>query len=217
MIDYFERKARKVLWIVVMVLLIVPHAIAKSSDPQTKNDSISIGVKTNLLYDVLAIPNLEGEIYWANRYSIAAGWEYAWWKSDKRHRYWRINGGSITFRRWFGKRVAERPLSGHHIGIYGQLSTYDFEWGKKGRMSDKWNYGGGIEYGFSLPVARCLHLDFSMGLGYRGGKYKEYLPIDGHYVWQADKRKHYWGITRAEVSLVWITGWRSRTKKGGGR
>ena len=39
-----------------------------------------------------------------------------------------------------------------------------------------------------------------------GGEYKEYLPQDGHYVWQSTKRRHWIGPTKAEISLVWLIG-----------
>lgn len=98
-------------------------------------------------------------------------------------------------RYWLGKKANEKPLTGHHIGIYGQAFTYDFEWGGKGYMGgepggtlwDKTNYAAGVEYGYSLPVANRLNIDFTLGVGYWGGKYYEYIPLDGHYVWQATK------------------------------
>ena len=57
-----------------------------------------------------------------------------------------------------------------------------------------------------------LNIDFSIGLGYMGGEYKEYLPQDGHYVWQSTKRRHWIGPTKAEISLVWLIG-RGNTNK----
>lgn len=54
---------------------------------------------------------------------------YAWWNSKKRHNYWRLYGGELEIRKYFGRRAAEKPLTGHHLGLYGQLFTYDFELG----------------------------------------------------------------------------------------
>ena len=115
------------------------------------------------------------------------------------------------------------PLTGHHLGIYGQVLTYDFEAGGRGYMGgepggtlfDRANFAGGVEYGYSLPVARRLNLDFTLGIGYMGGKYYEYKPIDDCYVWQATKQRHYFGPTKLEVSLVWLLG-RDNINKGKG-
>jgi hypothetical protein len=165
-----------------------------------------IALKTNLLYDLAAVPNLGGDIYLGKRWSIDGNWMYAWWKTDVHHRYWRTYGGDLAVRKWFGKKAAQKPLTGHHVGIYGQIVTYDFEWGGRGYLGDRWTYGGGLEYGYSAPIARRLNLDFTIGLGYLRGEYKEYLPIDTHYVWQVTKMRNWFGPTKLEVSLVWLIG-----------
>lgn len=183
-----------------------------------------MAAKTNILYNVLAVPNIGVEFYLGRNWSISGNWMYAWWKKNSNHRYWRVYGGDFAVRYWFGKKAHERSLTGHHAGIYGQAFTYDFEWGGKGYMGgepggtlwDKTNYAVGLEYGYSLPVARRLNIDFSLGVGYWGGKYHEYTPLGGHYVWQTTKNRHWFGPTKAEVSFVWLLG-RSNSKKGGGR
>lgn len=183
-----------------------------------------MAVKANMLYDVLAVPNIGVEFYLGKNFSVAANWMYGWWKTDRNHRYWRIYGGDLAVRYWLGKKAQEKPLQGHHIGIYGQAFTYDFEWGGKGYMGgkpggtlwDKTNYAAGVEYGYSLPIARWLNIDFTLGVGYWGGRYYEYIPLDGHYVWQATKNRHWFGPTKAEISLVWLLGrGNSNNKKGG--
>ena len=80
------------------------------------------------------------------------------------------------------------------------------------------NYTIGAEYGYSMPVARRLNIDFSLAAGYMGGRYYEYTPLDGHYVWQATKNRKWIGPTKVEVSLVWLLGhgnYNTKTKKGG--
>ena len=41
-----------------------------------------------------------------------------------------------------------------------------------GTLWEKMNYAVGLEYGYSLPVARRLNLDFVIGVGYWGGEYQ---------------------------------------------
>lgn len=184
-----------------------------------------MAVKTNLLYDAALIPNIGVEFYLKDNWSLSAGWMYGWWKKDRRHWYWRAYGGDIAVRKWLGKAAEEKPLTGHHLGIYGQVLTYDFETGGRGYMGgepggtlfDRANFAGGVEYGYALPVARRLNLDFTIGIGYLGGKYYEYVPIDECYVWQATKRRHYFGPTKLEVSLVWLLGRDNVNKGKGGR
>lgn len=184
-------------------------------EPACQSD-LYMSVSTNALYDLLLIPNIGAEIYLGKDWSLDANWHYAWWKTDKRHRYWRTYGGDLAIRKWFGKASKIKPLTGHHVGLYGQILTYDFEWGGRGYLADKWSWAAGIEYGYSLPIARRLNLDFNIGLGYHWGEYKEYLPIDNHYVWQATKNRQFFGPTKAEVSLVWLIGCDNYNRKKGG-
>jgi len=90
-----------------------------------------IGLKTNLLYDAAAVPNIGIELPLGRKWSLAANWMYSWWHSDRIHWYWRTYGGDVALRRWFGGREG-RPLTGHHLGVYGQMVTYDFELGARG-------------------------------------------------------------------------------------
>ena len=83
----------------------------------------------NLLYDALVLPNLGLEFYLGRGWSIAGNWMYTWLKSDSRHRYHRIYGGDLEVRRWLS--YGRKPLTGHHMGVYGLLLTYDLEWGGK--------------------------------------------------------------------------------------
>ena len=86
------------------------------------------------------------------------------------------------------------------------MTTYDFRLGGKGYLSDRWSWGAGIEYGYSLPIGRRLNLDFGLGIGYLGGEQETYRPMDGHYVWQQTESLRWFGPTKAEVSLVWLIG-----------
>ena len=182
-------------------------------------------VRTNLLYDALLVPNVGVEFYLGRNLSVGGNWMYAWWKNGSTHKYWRIYGGDINLRWWFGRKAHEKPLTGHHIGIYGQAVTYDFCDGDRGYMGgepggniwDRASFAGGIEYGYSHPIARRLNLDFTVGVGYLGGQYHEYVPEDGCYVWQTTKNRKWFGPTKAEVSLVWLLGRGNYNKEKGGR
>lgn len=184
-----------------------------------------MSLKTNLLYDVALVPNIGAEFYVGRGWSIGGNWMYAWWKSDKRHNYWRMYGGELDIRKYFGRRASEKPLTGHHLGLYGQIFTYDFETGGRGYMGgkpggtlwDRMNYAVGLEYGYSLPVGRRLNLDFTVGVGYWGGEYQKYLPEDGHYVWTETRQRHWFGPTKAEISLVWLLGRGNYNAKKGGK
>lgn len=201
--------------------LIVDHTQNKSSLNIEETDQAKkpfyMAFKTNLLYGLAAVPNIGAEFYLGGVVSMAGNWHYAWWDNDKKHDYWRTYGGDVALRFWMGRRAKNKPLTGHHIGPYGQMITYDFEDGGEGILADRWSWSAGIEYGYSAPIGRRFNIDFTIGLGYHWGEYKEYLPIDGHYVWQATKNRHWYGPTKAEISLVWLIGRGNYNVKKGGR
>ncbi len=184
--------------------------------------STIFALKTNLLYDLLLVPNIGLEFCLGDDLSLATNWHYAWWNTDSW--YWRTYGGEIALRKWFGKAAQGKRLTGHHLGIYAQALTYDFLVGDHGYQSgdpgqtlfDRASYAFGVEYGYSMPIARRLNLDFVIGLGYQGGKYNEYSYIDDCYVWESKKQRNFWGPTKAEVSLVWLLGQKWRFIKKGG-
>ncbi len=186
---------------VVAEVVETPDTIAPADTLVTgveKSKPFYMAVKTNALYDILLTPNIGIEFYVGNGFTVGANWMYAWWSNDSRHRYWRIYGGDINVRKYFGSKASEKPLQGHHVGVYAQAYTYDFEFGGKGVMGgvsggtilDKMNYGFGVEYGYSLPVGKRLNIDFNIGFGYFGGEYQEYRPVDGHYVWDVTKNRN---------------------------
>ena len=84
--------------------------------PEAQKKPWYVGVKTNMLYDALLVPNGGLEIYLGKNWSIDAYWMYAWWKSDRVHNYWRTYGGDVELRKWLGSAVKRKPLTGHHIG-----------------------------------------------------------------------------------------------------
>lgn len=193
--------------------------------PAPEGKKFYMDFRTNMLYDALALPNVGIDFYLGKNLSIGANWMYAWWKTDRRHRYWRAYGGELNARWWFGRKAHEKPLTGHHLGIYGQAYTYDFEWGGQGQMGgkpggslwDKCLWAAGLEYGYSLPVARRINIDFSLGLGYTQGYFHKYRPQEGHYVWESTHKRHYWGPTKLEVALVWLIGNGNANEKKGGK
>lgn len=179
--------------------------------PYPEEDTVDLkfpvlALKTNLLSDLALIPHIGAEVYVYKSLSVSANWYYAWWKSDPVHWYWRTYGGDLALKWWFGQKSRERLFNGHHLGLYGQMSTYDFELGNKGILGDKWSWGVGVEYGYAIPLLENLNLDFTLGLGYFGGEFYKYEPVGEHYIWQSTNKRNYFGPTKLEVSLVWVIG-----------
>ena len=192
---------------------------------ETPSSPIVMALKSNLLYDALLVPNIGAEFYVGSGISVSLNWQYAWWNTD--NWYWRTYGGEVAVRKWLGNNEQASQLTGHHVGIFGQLITFDFmAFGKKGYMSgdshtdlyDRPYLVAGLEYGYSAPIAKNLNLDFVIGIGYHGGKYNEYRKVDDCYESIVRKKRHFIGPVKAEVTLSWLVDMKDiKIWKGGTR
>lgn len=169
-----------------------------------------VAVKTNLLHDAVFTPDLGFEISIAKKFSLSAEGVWAWWSKRSANRYWRVAGGWVEMRYWFGNRPRSRALTGHHIGIYGSMHKFDFEFGKDGWQSVGFTYGTGISYGYSFPIHRRLNLDLSARIGYFESPYVKYTPMCGEFYAISRGVRKYFGPTGLEVTLVWFPGVRNR-------
>ena len=192
---------------------------AVPSGAQSANHTFRFAVKNNMAYQLALAPNIGVEVAVAHKFTVTASTTYIWndwwpwydhvrvWMGDVELRYWTASGPDAQWR-------------GLHIGPYAALYRYDLLFGSKGQQA-KCNWGAGISGGYSLPVSPYVSFDFSLSLGYIGGKYKEYVTIDDYYhhnVWKADKKRNYWGPTKAEITFVWhLGGTGAKTKRGGDR
>ena len=180
---------------------------------------------TNLLYDAAAIPSIGTEIYLGKGWALNTRWSGSWWSSKKKNRFWRIYGAELAVRKYFREPSDNatslfRSSTGHHVGAYGQLLTYDIEFAGKGYMGGKPGSGifaaptwsAGVEYGYTLALTRHLNLDFSIGLGYLQGPQWQYLPANGDYRYEEFRTFRWIGPTRADISLYWLIGMENKKK-----
>lgn len=93
-----------------------------------KKRPFCMAVKTNLLYDAVLIPDIGVEFCLGKNWSVAGNWMYAWWKSDRKHNYWRIYGGDVELRRWFGRRAVENRFPGIMSDCTGRSSPMISNW-----------------------------------------------------------------------------------------
>lgn len=163
-----------------------------------------VSFSTNMMFDAVLIPNITAEFTILPKVSLSATWMHSWWALKSSDIFWRVQGGDITARYWFGKKSEKRRLTGHHIGIYGQILSYDIDLGGQAQLTDGWNYAAGIEYGHSFVIAKNFNIDVYAGVGLLAGKYKDYSNIDGHYVWQVSVNRNTIFPTKLGASLVWI-------------
>lgn len=198
--------------LIISALLILGWSVMAASDKP--DQGLLIGLRSNLLYDAVLIPNIGAEIAIPDNWSVSIEGEGAWWSGTSHHRSWRFVGLELTGRRYFPRHG--RPLTGHHAGIYFQICSYDFKFGEKGYIGGSeskkiFNHptlGVGLEYGYTFAVTKWLSFDASIGLGWSHGRTVEYKTYDGHDVWLRTVRRNWYGPTRAAFSIIYRIGYR---------
>lgn len=157
-----------------------------------------LAIKTNLLYDAALLPNIEVEYLAGKHWSVAIEGGVAWWGKYSKERSYRLAMVSPEVKYWIRPRA---PWHGLYAGAFAGGTLYDLEKGSPGYRGE--GAFGGISLGYMWPVSRCLSLEAAVGAGYLFTRYKEYIPLEGHHVYQRTKDLHYFGPLKVKLSLVW--------------
>lgn len=81
------------------------HADGELGLPEAAADGgFRMLLKTNMLYDAAAVPNIGIEAAFGNDWSVGVNWMHAWWSRNLTHRYWRVYGGDVELRWWIHHR-----------------------------------------------------------------------------------------------------------------
>lgn len=192
--------------------------------PQEESRTIA-AVKTNLLYDAVTAVNFAVEVpFEIKEQKFSALYEHhcPWWHIGNKYCLQFLTFGGEA-RWWFlpntveesEKRIERDALLGHFAGLYAWGGLGDIQIGRNFGCSqfDFWSVG--LTYGYAMPISKYLNLEFSLSVGYANIPYQCYTPSDDWEVLIRDPYKagrlHYFGPTKAEVSLVFPI----RTKKRG--
>ncbi len=180
-----------------------------------------LALKTNLLFDLLAAPNVEVELPLGkrNRWSVMAECWFPWYVWHHNSRAYQILYIGAEARRWLGDRTRHPVLQGFFVGGFMGGGKYDLEWNSKGYQGEFY-IAAGATCGYSKYLNRRLRLETGLGVGYLRTRYRRYhgKQNDKYLVWQRDGRYSWLGPTKLKVSLVWLWGktqTKSIYKKGG--
>lgn len=165
-------------------------------------------LKTNLLFDVATALNVELEVPIGKRWSIAGEYIFPWWLWEKKQTSLEVMNGNLEGRYWLGNRENREVMTGWFAGIYGGGGYYDLEWKKKGYQGEF--YSVGLTGGFTHKIGRNLRMEYSLGIGYLGTKYRKYKACDcpededWHLIRIKSGHEDWIGPTRVKISLVWM-------------
>ena len=206
--------------VILLFFMFTYSSYLYAADGESRGDTLTVpftassqgfALKSNLIYDAVLMPSLEMEYRFNDRWSLNLEGEMAWWKNDQKHKFYQLATISPEGRYWF---KAKQPWHGHYVGLFGGFSWYDLENKKEGYKGEA--FMTGLSYGYMFPISRKLSFEAGVGVGFMHTWYEEYLPIDGHYVYQQSSKLNYFGPLKLKFTLVWRL-WDSDRKKGGNR
>ena len=185
-------------------------AIMLPTESRAPTEKTRFALKTNLLYDAGTGLNYAVEVPLGKKFSIQAQQHTPWWVTrDNRHCLQFLSVGP-ELRYWFkqthpNENVIGNNLLGHFIGAHVWSGDGDLQWDRFGCYQFTF-WSAGLTYGFAIPVSKLFHMEFSISAGYASIPYQHYIPTEDWEILIRDRNNagtlHYWGPTKAEVSLV---------------
>ncbi len=168
-----------------------------------------VALKTNLLYDATATPNLGMEIGVGRKHSFQVfyglhPWKFGHGDDQKYLKHWVVNP---EWRHWFCHR-----FNGSFVGIHafgGQFNAskikMPFGWWKEleDNRFEGWFVGGGVSYGYQWVMSKHWNLEAAIGVGAAYIKYDKYgCGTCGKKLDDGDKV--YIGPTKLALSLMYL-------------
>lgn len=187
-------------------LLLLTLAIGLSGTAHGQN---RVAVKSNLLYDAAANVNFGFETALAPRWSFDASADWNQWTlRGHKWKHWFVQPEA---RYWFCEPFVKHFVGLHAIGgqfnfgnIPNQLRFLGSDFSKlTDHRYQGWGVGGGIAYGYALPLSQHWNLEFELGAGYIYLQYDEFR-CDGCGKNVGSGHHHYIGPTKAAVNLVYL-------------
>lgn len=140
-----------------------------------------VGVKTNLLIDATASPNLGVELGLANKLTLDVSGNLNLWDwpglNNMKWKHWVVQP---ELRYWTCQRFA-----GHFFAVHGVVGQFNFGnfhffghplpdsfkfFGTDFSLLSKyryegWAFGGGLGYGYAIPLSKHWNMEFELGVG----------------------------------------------------
>ena len=183
-----------------VILLLAFAAMTASTGAQ------KVAVKNNVVYDVLATPNLGVELGLGRATTLDISGNYNPFEKDdgKMFKHWLVQP---EFRYWLCERFNGHFFGVHLLGGEYNISKVKLPFGLardgKEHRYDGWYVGGGFSYGYQWMLARKWSIEATVGVGYVRFDYDKYGCRDCSPRLESGT-KNYFGPTKLGVNLIFI-------------
>ena len=191
----------------VKAVLLVTFLLVSGSFQQVSAQQLAL--KTNLLYDAIATPNLGLELGLGKKHSMQLYYGLNPWKlstdnGDKYFKHWLL---MPEYRYWFCHRFQGSFVGIHALGGEFNAGNVELPFGMYKGLRDHsyegWYVGGGATYGYQWVLSRHWNFEASVGVGAVYAEYKRYECGEcGRHL--GKDHTVYIGPTKAVLSLLYM-------------
>ena len=174
-----------------------PTTKAKAKQTSPHGERRYIALKTNVPFLAVAVQNLAVEVQLAKH--ITLDLPVMWSISDIEREHALRTFALQPEARWWLKSAG----TGHFFGLHAHVAWFNAKWDADRYQTRKRPLVGvGLSYGYKLPLSDHWGAEFNLGAGYANMQYNTYYNIENGAMIDT-RNRHYWGITRAGISLVY--------------
>lgn len=167
----------------------------ESAEPKAAACHAHLSLRANLLRWATLTPDLGVEWRISRNVGILVDGSWTSWSWDSKNRCYALWEVSPEVRYYFSQS------NKFYLGAQYKIGEFNYKLSDTGKQGDL--QGGGLTFGYQLPMGKHFGLDFNVGAGCLHTNYETYQVIDGVRVKEADHTKDVWGITDLGVTLVW--------------
>ena len=170
----------------------------------------NVALKSNLLTDIAASPNIGVEVGLVPHWSIEIAGEINDWDINRhKWKHWFVQPEA---RYWLCDRFA-----GHFFGLHAIAGQYNFGNIKNGinflgsdfsQLSDYrfqgWGAGAGVAYGYDWVLDKHWNLEAEIGIGWIYTRYDKFSCFDCGRKLASDMVHNYFGLTKLAFAIEYI-------------
>lgn len=192
------------------LLLFLLIALYTEAQPRRQNrylvqaafNTPHLALKTNLLHDVITSMHLGLEAKTGMQQTVEMALSYNPWTFSE-NRKWKHLLLQPEYRYWLCE-----AFYGHYLGLHAHYAYYNvgrlpFGGSLKTSRYEGWLLGAGFTYGYHWMLSNRWSLEANVGVGYAYLDYEKY-PCGKCSEKLKDGNRHYFGVTKASVSLIYI-------------
>lgn len=169
-----------------------------------------VGIKTNLVSDGFASPNLGVEVGLAPKWTLNLVGQVNFWDVNRhKWKHWLFQPEA---RYWLCDRFAGSFFGVHAIGgqyNFGNIrNSINFLGSNFSELTDYrfqgWGVGAGIAYGYAWILGKHWNLEAEIGIGWIYTKYDKFKCNNCGKKIESGKTHNYFGPTKAAINLEYI-------------